>query len=68
MYNSKIVIGIILIVLLIIFTVQNAAVVSINFLFWQFSVSRVLMIFFLLAIGIIIGLIIAALLRSHKKY
>lgn len=44
-----------LVLLIVLFTVQNAAVVTINFLFWEFSVSRALMIFFVLIIGIIIG-------------
>jgi len=67
MEHTKLIIGIILLLLLTIFTVQNASVVTINFFFWGFSISRSLMIFFVLAIGIIIGLITATYLQAHKS-
>jgi uncharacterized integral membrane protein len=59
MQRVKLGLGVGLILLLGVFTVQNASVVSIHFLFWTFTMSRVLMIFFVLAIGIIIGMIAA---------
>lgn len=42
-------------VLLVIFIVQNVAVMDIKFLFWKMSMSRSLMMFFLVIIGIAIG-------------
>lgn len=51
-----------LLLLTVIFTVQNATVVPVNFLFWKLEISRALLIFFLLVIGIIIGWV------SHSHY
>ncbi len=42
-------------VLLVIFIVQNVAVMEIKFLFWKMSMSRSLIMFFLVIIGIAIG-------------
>jgi len=53
--NIRAYIGLALLLVVVIFIVQNAAVVNIQFLFWNISMSRSLMIFFVLAIGIAIG-------------
>lgn len=53
--NLKLYASITLFFLVVIFTLQNAEIVQINFLFWGFSISRALMIFLLLAIGMLIG-------------
>jgi len=58
-------IGLALLLLVVIFIVQNATVVDIQLLFWKVSMSRSLMIFFVLAIGIIIGWITAG--HFHKR-
>lgn len=63
--NIKAYIGLTLLLLAVIFIVQNAAVVDIQLLFWKISMSRSLMIFFVLAIGIIIGWITAG--HLHKR-
>jgi len=52
-------IGLSLLLLVVIFIVQNADVVDIRFLLWKVSMSRSLMIFFILAIGVVIGWITA---------
>ena len=57
--NVKTYTGLALLLLTVIFIMQNATVVEIQLLFWQISMSRSLMIFFVLAIGIIIGWITA---------
>lgn len=41
--------------LVIVFIIQNVAVVDIKFFFWKMSMSRSLMMFFLLFIGVVIG-------------
>ena len=64
--NIKGYIGLVLLLLVVIFIVQNAAVVDIQFLFWKISMSRSLMIFFVLAIGIVIGWLTAG--YFHKKH
>ena len=60
----KLVFILILAGLAVIFIVQNVAVVEIQFLFWSIEMSRSLLIFFLLAIGVITGWI----LHSYLKY
>ena len=41
--------------LFLIFVAQNVAAVEVTFLLWSISLSRALLIFFLLLIGILIG-------------
>ena len=62
--NSKWTIALLLLLLVsIIFTAQNYAVVNIKFLFWSFQTSRAIMIYAALFTGIIIGLIISRIIR-----
>lgn len=58
-------IALLLLLLVVVFIVQNATVVDIQFLLWKLSMSRSLMIFFVLAIGIVIGWITAG--HFYKK-
>lgn len=44
-----------LIILVIIFVVQNTQIVEVKFLAWQISMSRALILFGTLAIGVIAG-------------
>lgn len=69
MHQAKIYFGIILVLLLVIFTAQNVEDVTIRLFFWQLTISRALMIFFVLAIGFVIGLIVGSSesLRKEKK-
>jgi len=53
--NIKMYITLFLLALVVIFTVQNATAVTVNFLFWKLEISRALLIFFVLVIGVIIG-------------
>ena len=55
----KLILTLVLLVLLVIFTMQNYEVVTVQFLFWSFQTSRTIIIFVTLLIGIIIGLIIS---------
>lgn len=66
MRHLKLYIGLILFLLVVIFTVQNVVAVEIKFLFWNLSISRALVIFFVLAIGIIIGWVTSAYVH-HKR-
>ena len=65
--NIKMYVTLILLLLIVIFTVQNAAVVTVNFLFWKLDISRALLIFFVLAIGVIIGWISHSHMRHVKN-
>jgi putative membrane protein len=60
--NIKMYTTLFLLALVVIFTVQNATAVTVNFLFWKLEISRSLLIFFVLIIGIIVGWI------SHSHY
>jgi uncharacterized integral membrane protein len=53
--NLKLILILIFVSLIVIFITQNVAVVDIRFLFWNVSMSRALLIFFLLIIGIALG-------------
>jgi len=61
--NYKQMISLVLAGLTVLFILQNIAVVNINFIFWTFLVSRSVLIFLVLLIGIAIGW----LLRSSPK-
>lgn len=60
--NFKLILAFILAGFAVLFIVQNVVVVEIRFLFWTLSMSRSILTFFLLAIGVIIGW----LLHSHS--
>lgn len=65
--NPKLILTLTLIVLAVIFIIQNTAVVEIHFLFWMVSMSRSLFMFFLLAIGIVAGWVGHSYFIHHKK-
>ena len=54
----------VLIILVIIFVIQNTQVVEVKFLAWQVNMSRALMILCTLAIGLIAGWLIK--IPKHK--
>ena len=57
----------ILILLAVIFIVQNAAVVDVRIFFWGISISRVLLMFIILIIGIVAGFLLNSYLRHRKS-
>ena len=61
--NFKQIISLVLAALTILFILQNITVINISFLFWTFFISRSVLIFVVLLIGIAIGL----LLRSSSE-
>lgn len=65
--TSKLVIATTLIILVMIFAVQNAAVVNIRLLFWDVALPRSLLIFMMLLIGMIIGWFLRSVFRILKK-
>ena len=56
--NYKMPLVIILLLLVVIFTLQNTEQVNISFLFWHVTLSRALMIFLVLATGLLAGWIL----------
>jgi len=57
----------IIIVLVAIFSIQNADPVKFTFLFWKFEASLAIVIFLSVLTGLITGVIIAFLLRLKQK-
>jgi len=53
--NLKLIAGLILASLVVLFAVQNAEPVEFRFLLWTFALSRALMMFILLAVGVLLG-------------
>jgi uncharacterized integral membrane protein len=64
---AKRIIFIILIVLVLIFVIQNAQVVQVTFLAWEVSLSRALVLLGTLLIGIIAGLLAGRPRRKEQK-
>ena len=62
--NSKLILSLSLVGLVVIFIIQNVVVVDVRFLFWTLSMSRSLLVFLLIAIGVIVGW----LLHSHATH
>lgn len=65
--NGKLLAGLVLMIAVVIFTLQNTEIVSIRFLIWQVSLSRALMLFVLLGVGIIIGWLAGSLRRTGRS-
>lgn len=63
--NIKMPLVILLLLLVVIFTLQNSEQVNINFLFWHVTLSRALMLFLVLAVGMLAGWIFATI--GQKK-
>lgn len=55
----KLILVLVFLILLIIFTVQNYEVISIQFFLWSFQTSRTIVILATFVIGVLVGLIIS---------
>lgn len=53
--------------IIVILIIQNAALVEIHLLFWTITMSRVLLMFILLAVGIIAGWLLHGYSIHRKK-
>jgi putative membrane protein len=65
--NFKLILTLILAGFAVLFIVQNVVVVEFRFLFWILSMSRSLLMFFLLAIGVTIGWLLHSYFLYQKK-
>jgi uncharacterized integral membrane protein len=65
--NSKLTLILVISTIVVLFIIQNVAIVEIQFLFWSMQMSRSLLMFALLAIGIIIGWVLCSYLHHRKK-
>ncbi len=66
--NKRLIASIALVLLVGIFILQNTEVVNINFLFWRFSMSRVLLIIIFLLAGFVMGWLLRGLAQHRKKH
>ena len=64
--NYKLISVLILAGLTVLFIIQNVAVVEIQFVFWSIQMSRSLLMFFLLAVGVILGWFLHGYLKYRK--
>ena len=65
----KTVLAILFATVIVIFSIQNAEVTDVNFLFWKLSMSRVLIILGSFAFGVMVGLLVSMknpLFKSNK--
>jgi len=65
--SFKLILALIIIGFAVIFIVQNVVVVEIRFLLWTLSMSRSLLIFFLLVVGVTIGWLLHSYFLYQKK-
>ena len=63
----KLIISLVLICLIVIFIIQNVAVVEIDFFFWSIAMSRVLLMLILLVVGIIVGWLLKSYSIQRRK-
>ncbi|RJP56388.1 MAG: LapA family protein [Deltaproteobacteria bacterium] len=62
----KTIIILVLVALLVIFLLQNTEVIEVRFLFWQISMSRIVLLFSTLIVGLITGWFLS-ILTSKKS-
>lgn len=62
----KLISGIVLFFIIVIFIIQNAATVEIHLIFWTVSISRVLLMLIILLLGIVIGWILNSYFKHIK--
>ncbi len=59
---------IILVLLALVVVAQNTEPTDVTFLFWTFTLSRILLLAILLGVGILIGLLLGRPWRRAKQY
>lgn len=67
MKNVKVFFGLILIGLVVIFSIQNADVVSVHFLIWNFTISLALLVFIVLAFGLLSGWLMQSIFFRKER-
>ena len=65
--RPKIIVALVLIGLFVIVLIQNTQVVMLRLFFWKVGMSQILLIPLTMAIGIVIGFIVAKVTRDHRK-
>ena len=67
MNRSRLIVSLVLVAIMVIFTLQNTQVVEVRLLFWKLSMSRVLLIFLLLAVGAVLGWMASGAYRHRMR-
>lgn len=65
--NLKLIMGALLLLVALVFSVQNASVVEVKFLVWNFSPSLALVLFGTLIVGLLGGWAITSALQHKRK-
>lgn len=65
--KTKLGLAMALLLTVVIFTLQNTDMISIHFLFWQFSLSQALMLFLVLGIGVLLGFLLGSYRRNGSS-
>ena len=65
--KPKLIIGAILAGLMLIFIIQNVAVMNLRFLFWTLSMSGALLMLLILSVGVILGWLLHGSFRRRKR-
>jgi putative membrane protein len=68
MHSIKFIISLLLIIAVLIFSIQNMAAVEIQFLLWNFSVPRALLIMILLGVGLVIGMLFYSIAFRRRRH
>ena len=63
----KLVIGLILMGLVVVVALQNAEIVTVKFLLWQFSLPQALMSLASMAVGVVAGLLLGTVSRARSR-
>ena len=65
--RTKLTLSLILAGVVLLFTLQNTQIVEVQLLFWKLSMSRVLLILLLLAVGAILGWVAHSVYRNRVR-
>jgi uncharacterized integral membrane protein len=64
--SIKLIIGLILAAVVVLFILQNVTTMELTFLFWTLSMSRALLMLLILSIGILLGWLLHGSFRKIK--
>jgi len=64
--NAKLILVLLLSGAAVLFIIQNVAIVEIQFLFWSIQMSRSLLMFLLVGVGMLIGWFLHAWLKHRR--
>ncbi len=63
----KVIFGIVIGILAVVFALQNTADVDVQFLVWSLTLPRALILLVMLAAGFLVGLVVGGLARRRRR-